>query len=32
MGKNTQKRQDFIIDKLRVELDVVEDEPVPEEA
>lgn len=32
MGKNTQKRQDFIIDKLRVEVDVVEDEPVPEEA
>src|SRR5690606_5250514 len=32
MGKNTQKRPDFIIDKLRGELDVVEDEPVPEEA
>lgn len=32
MGKNTQKRQDFIIDKLRVEVDVVESEPVPEEA
>lgn len=32
MGKNTQTRQDFIIDRLRIELDVVENEPVPEEA
>jgi topoisomerase-4 subunit B len=32
MGKNTQNRQDFIIDNLRIELDVVEEEPVPEEA
>lgn len=32
MGKNTQKRQEFIIDHLRVEMDVVHDEPVPEEA
>jgi topoisomerase-4 subunit B len=32
MGKNTQDRQDFIIDNLRIELDVVEAEPVPEEA
>lgn len=32
MGKNSQTRQDFIIDRLRIELDVVEEEPVPEEA
>lgn len=30
MGKNTQQRQEFIIDNLRVELDLVEDEaPIP---
>lgn len=28
MGKNTQQRQEFIIDNLRVELDLVEDAPV----
>lgn len=27
MGKNTQERQDFIIENLRVELDLAEDEP-----
>lgn len=27
MGKNTPQRQDFIIDNLRVELDVVEETP-----
>lgn len=32
MGRNSQTRQDFIIDRLRIELDVVEEEPVPEEA
>jgi len=29
MGKNTQDRQDFIVNNLRVEMDVVEDEEVP---
>jgi topoisomerase-4 subunit B len=28
MGKNTQERQDFIIDNLRIELDIVEEEQV----
>lgn len=32
MGKNTPSRQDFIIDNLRVELDVVKEEEVPAEA
>jgi topoisomerase-4 subunit B len=32
MGKNTQTRQDFIIDRLKIELDMVEEEPLPEEA
>jgi topoisomerase-4 subunit B len=27
MGKNTQQRQEFIIDNLRVEMDLVEEAP-----
>ena len=31
MGKNTPDRQDFIIENLKVEMDVVEEEKAPEE-
>jgi topoisomerase-4 subunit B len=31
MGKNTQERQEFIIENLRVEMDLVEEEPAATE-